>query len=78
MAEPALDAYLEQKLSDVLQPLYKLFRVKTLEDLLKRLIVIVLAIVLLVPLVLLPTFFFIYSSLHLTFLSFFLPLRFLS
>jgi hypothetical protein len=72
-----LDAYLEQKLADILKPLYKIFKVNTLEDVLKRLIVIVLAVVLLVPLVLLPTFFFFYSYFHLTFLSFVLPLHFL-
>ena len=56
---------LEQKLSPVLKPLYRLFKVATFEDLLKRLLKLVFTVVLLIPLVLLPIYFFFFTLLHL-------------
>jgi len=55
----------EQKLMPVLKPLYKVFKVNTLEDLLKRLLKLVFTVVLLIPLVLLPLYFFFFTLLHL-------------
>lgn len=48
-----------------LAPLFKLFRVSNTEDLLKRIIKLVFTIVLLIPLFLLPLYFFFYTLLHL-------------
>jgi hypothetical protein len=56
---------LEQKLSPVLKPLYKLFRVTNLEDLIKRLLKLAFTVVLLIPLFLLPLYFFFFTLLHL-------------
>ena len=55
---------LEQKLSPVLKPLFKIFKVTNLEDFLKRLLKVVLTVVLLVPLILLPLYFFFFTLLH--------------
>jgi hypothetical protein len=55
---------LEQRLSPVLKPLLKVFRVSTLEDLLKRLFKLVCIVVLIIPLVLLPLYFFFFTLLH--------------
>jgi len=55
----------EQKPSSVLNPLYKLFRVSTLEDLIRRLLKLVFSVVLLIPLILLPLYFFFFTLLHL-------------
>jgi len=56
---------LEQKLSPVLKPLFKLFKVSNLEDLLKTLLKLVFTLVLLIPLILLPVYFFFFTLLHL-------------
>jgi len=58
-------AMLEQRLSPVLRPLFKVFKVSTLEDLLKRLLKLALTLVLLIPLFLLPMYFFFFTLLHL-------------
>ena len=55
---------LEQKLSPVLKPLFKIFKVSNLEDLLKRLLKLVFTLVLLIPLILLPLYFFFFTLLH--------------
>jgi len=55
---------LEQKLSPVLKPLFKIFKVSNLEDLLKRLLKLVFTLVLLIPLILLPVYFFFFTLLH--------------
>jgi hypothetical protein len=60
---------LERKLGLILQPLERLFRAKNLEQLLGRLVLIACIVILLVPLVLFPIFFFIYSELGQTFLG---------
>jgi len=56
---------LEQRLSPVLRPLFKIFKVSNVEDLLKRLLKIAFTLVLLVPLFLLPMYFFFFTLLHL-------------
>lgn len=56
---------LEQKLSPVLKPLFKLFKVSNFEDLLKRLLKLLFTVVLLIPLFLLPLYFFFFTLLHL-------------
>lgn len=56
---------LEQKLSPVLRPLFKMFKVSNLEDLLKTLLKLVFTLVLLIPLILLPVYFFFFTLLHL-------------
>ncbi len=55
---------LEAKLQPVLRPLFKLLRVNNLEDFLKRLVRLVFGVVLLVPLILLPIYFFIFTVLR--------------
>jgi hypothetical protein len=55
---------LEQRLSPILKPLFKVFRVSNLEDLIKRLLKIVFTLVLLIPLFLLPIYFFFFTLLH--------------
>ena len=55
---------LEQRLSPVLRPLFKVFRVSNVEDLLKRLLKLVFTLVLLIPLFLLPLYFFFFTMLH--------------
>ena len=55
---------LEQRLSPVLKPLFKLFRVSNLEDLIKRLLKLAFTVVLLIPLFLLPLYFFFFTMLH--------------
>ncbi|MDA4116454.1 MAG: hypothetical protein OK442_07865 [Thaumarchaeota archaeon] len=55
---------LEQRLSPVLRPLFKVFRVSNLEDLIKRLLKLVFTLVLLIPLFLLPLYFFFFTLLH--------------
>jgi hypothetical protein len=56
---------LEQKLSPVLKPLYKVFKVTNVEDLIKRLLKLAFTVVLIVPLFLLPLYFFFFTLLHL-------------
>jgi len=56
---------LEQKLSPVLKPLFKIFKVNNLEDFLKKLLKVVFTLVLLIPLILLPLYFFFFTLLHL-------------
>ena len=56
---------LEQRLSPVLKPLFRIFKVSNLEDLLKRLFKLVCIVVLIIPLVLLPLYFFFFTLLHL-------------
>ena len=56
---------LEQRLSPVLRPLFKIFRVSNMEDLLKRLLKLAFTLVLLIPLFLLPMYFFFFTLLHL-------------
>jgi hypothetical protein len=58
-------AMLEQRLSPVLRPLFKIFRVSNLEDLIKRLLKLAFTLVLLIPLFLLPLYFFFFTLLHL-------------
>lgn len=55
---------MEQRLSPVLRPLFKVFRVSNLEDLIKRLLKLVFTLVLLIPLFLLPLYFFFFTLLH--------------
>jgi len=55
---------MEQRLSPVLRPLFKVFRVSNVEDLLKRLLKLVFTLVLLIPLFLLPLYFFFFTLLH--------------
>ena len=55
---------LEQRLSPVLKPLFKVFRVSNVEDLIKRLLKLVFTLVLLIPLFLLPLYFFFFTMLH--------------
>jgi len=55
---------MEQRLSPVLRPLFKVFRVSNVEDLLKRLLKLVFTLVLLIPLFLLPLYFFFFTMLH--------------
>lgn len=54
-----------QKGSQVLKPLFKIFKVSNTEDLLKRLVKLVFTVVLLIPLFLLPLYFFFFTLLHL-------------
>lgn len=56
---------LEQKLSPVLKPLYKVFKVTNVEDLIKRLLKLAFTLVLIIPLFLLPLYFFFFTLLHL-------------
>jgi hypothetical protein len=55
---------LEQRLSPVLKPIFKIFKVSNLEDLIKRLLKLVFTLVLLIPLFLLPLYFFFFTMLH--------------
>jgi flagellar biosynthesis protein FlhB len=55
---------MEQKLSPVLKPLYKVFKVSNVEDLLKKVLKLVFTFVLLIPLILLPLYFFFFTLLH--------------
>jgi len=55
---------LEQRLSPVLRPLFKVFKVSNVEDLIKRLLKLVFTLVLLIPLFLLPLYFFFFTLLH--------------
>lgn len=54
----------EQRLSPVLRPLFKVFKVSNVEDLIKRLLKLVFTLVLLIPLFLLPLYFFFFTMLH--------------
>jgi flagellar biosynthesis protein FlhB len=56
---------LEQRLSPILKPIYRVFKVSSLEELLKRLLKLAFTLVLLIPLFLLPLYFFFYTLLHL-------------
>jgi flagellar biosynthesis protein FlhB len=56
---------LEQKLSPVLKPLYKIFKVTNVEDLIKRVLKLAFTVVLVIPLFLLPLYFFFFTLLHL-------------
>ena len=62
MSQPMM---IEQKLQPILKPLFKLFKVSNLEDLIRRLLKLVFTLVLLIPLILLPTYFFFFTLLHL-------------
>ena len=55
---------LEQRLSPVLRPLFKVFKVSNVEDLIKRLLKLAFTLVLLIPLFLLPLYFFFFTMLH--------------
>lgn len=55
----------EQKAPPFLKPILKLFKVSTTEELLKRLLKYVFTVVLLVPMILLPLYFFFFTLLHL-------------
>jgi len=55
---------MEQRLSPVLRPLFKVFKVSNVEDLIKRLLKLVFTLVLLIPLFLLPLYFFFFTMLH--------------
>ena len=52
-------------MSPVLKPLLKLFKVSNLEGLIKKLLKLVFTVVLLIPLILLPLYFFFFTLLHL-------------
>lgn len=54
----------EQRQSPVLRPIFKLFGVSNVEDLIKRLLKLVFTLVLLIPLFLLPLYFFFFTLLH--------------
>jgi uncharacterized BrkB/YihY/UPF0761 family membrane protein len=56
---------LEQRLSPVLRPLYRIFKVTNAEDLIKRVLKLIFTLVLLIPLFLLPIYFFFFTLLHL-------------
>jgi hypothetical protein len=53
-----------QKPSSSANPLFKVFKVSNWEDLTKRLVKLVFTLVLLIPLFLLPIYFFFYTLLH--------------
>jgi len=55
---------MEQRLSPVLKPLFKVFKVSNLDDLIKTLLKLVFTLVLLIPLFLLPLYFFFFTLLH--------------
>jgi hypothetical protein len=55
---------LEQKLSPVLKPIFKIFKVSNLEELIRRVLKLAFTLVLLVPLILLPLYFFFLTLLH--------------
>ena len=50
--------------TSVLRPLFKLFKVANLEELIKRLLKLVFSLLLLIPLILLPLYFFFFTLLH--------------
>ena len=54
---------LEQKLSPVLKPLYRVFKASNLEELIGKLLKLVFTLALLVPLILLPHYFFFFTLL---------------
>ena len=54
----------EQKLGPVLKPLYKLLKVSTLEDAIKKVLKLAFTFVLLIPMILLPLYFFFFTLLH--------------
>ena len=56
---------MEQRLSPLLKPLFKVFKVSNTEGLVKRLLKLVFSLVLLIPLVLLPLYFFFFTLLRL-------------
>jgi uncharacterized BrkB/YihY/UPF0761 family membrane protein len=53
-----------QKLSPVLKPLFRVFKVSNSEELIKKLLKLVFTLILLIPLVLLPLYFFFFTLLH--------------
>lgn len=55
----------EQQSPSFLRPLLKLFKVSTVEDLIKRLVKTVFTLLLVVPLILVPLYFFFFTLLHL-------------
>jgi hypothetical protein len=55
---------MEQRLSPVLKPLFRVFKVSNFEDLIKKVLKLVFALVLLIPLILLPLYFFFFTLLH--------------
>jgi len=55
----------EQRLSPVLRPLFRIFKVSSVEGLIKGLLKLVFTLVLLIPLFLLPLYFFFFTLLHL-------------
>jgi hypothetical protein len=56
---------IEEKLGPVLKPLFKIFKVSNLEDLIKKLLKLAFWVVLLVPLILLPLYYFFFTLLNL-------------
>ncbi len=63
-SKKSVGVMLEQKLSPVLKPLFKIFKVSNLEELIKKLLKLVFVLVLLIPLILLPLYFFFFTLLH--------------
>ena len=61
----SLAMMLEQKLNPVLKPLFRIFKVSNLEDLIKKLLKLVFTLIILIPLILLPLYFFFFTLLHL-------------
>jgi uncharacterized BrkB/YihY/UPF0761 family membrane protein len=55
---------MEQRLSPVLKPLFRIFKVSNSEDLIKKLLKLAFTLVLLIPLILLPLYFFFFTLLH--------------
>ena len=56
---------MEEKLGPVLKPLFRIFKLSNLEDLIKRLLKLVFTVAILIPLILLPLYFFFFTLLHL-------------
>lgn len=55
---------MEQKLSPLLKPLFRVFKVSSSEDLVKRVLKLLFTLVLLIPLILLPLYFFFFTLMH--------------
>lgn len=55
----------EQASPSFLRPLLRLFKVSSVEDLIKRLVKAVFTLLLVVPMILLPLYFFFFTLLHL-------------
>ncbi len=56
---------MEQKFGPILRPLFRIFKVSNFEDLVKRLLKLIFTIIVIIPLILLPLYFFFFTLLHL-------------